>query len=96
MDIENKNKGITDTLETTNSLITPSQKCMKELTQANFSAIILAAGDFPSHPLPLHLLQKAQNRVVCDGALSGLIELGIEPTAVVGDGDSLTKDLKDR
>lgn len=96
MDIENKNKGITDTLETTNSLITPSQKCMKELTQANFSAIILAAGDFPSHPLPLQLLQKAQNLVVCDGALSGLIELGIEPTAVVGDGDSLTEDLKDR
>ena len=96
MDIENKNKGITDTLETSNSLITPSQKCMKELTQVNFSAIILAAGDFPSHPLPLHLLQKAQNLVVCDGALSGLIELGIEPTAVVGDGDSLTEDLKAR
>ena len=54
---------------------------MKELTQVNFSAIILAAGDFPSHPLPLHLLQKAQNLVVCDGAVSGLIELGIEPTA---------------
>ena len=54
-----------------------------------FSAVILAAGDFPTHVLPLHILRTAENLIVCDGALEDLLEYDIEPTAVVGDGDSL-------
>ena len=52
-----------------------------------FSTVILAAGDFPTHALPLHILRTAENLIVCDGALEDLLEYDIEPTAVVGDGD---------
>ena len=61
-----------------------------------FSAVILAAGDFPTHVLPLHILRTAENLIVCDGALEDLLEYEIEPTAVVGDGDSLSEELKQR
>ena len=61
-----------------------------------FSAVILAAGDFPTHVLPLHILRTAENLIVCDGALEDLLEYDIEPTAVVGDGDSLSEELKQR
>ena len=61
-----------------------------------FSTVILAAGDFPTHVLPLHILRTAENLIVCDGALEDLLEYDIEPTAVVGDGDSLSEELKQR
>ena len=61
-----------------------------------FSAVILAAGDFPTHVIPLRVLRTAENLIVCDGALENLLEYEIEPTAVVGDGDSLSDTLKQR
>ena len=61
-----------------------------------FQAVILAAGDFPYHVIPLRILREADNLVVCDGALEELLEYEIEPAAVVGDGDSLSTTLKQR
>ena len=52
-------------------------------------AIILANGDFPSHPYPLAILQAATFRVCCDGAAVALLDAGLEPDMIVGDLDSL-------
>lgn len=59
-----------------------------------FDAVILADGDFPTNAIPLGILNKANYLVCCDGAGAKAIEHGIMPTAVVGDGDSLPKDMK--
>ncbi|MCR5076870.1 MAG: thiamine diphosphokinase [Prevotella sp.] len=66
------------------------------LSEGTWEAVILAAGDFPSHVIPLRILREAKNLIVCDGALADLIDLGIKPTAIVGDGDSLSDELKQR
>lgn len=58
------------------------------------STIILAKGRFPIHPVPLSKLGSAQNRVCCDGAAATLLEHGYEPTAIVGDFDSVSAELK--
>lgn len=63
---------------------------------STFDAVIVAAGDFPAHPLPLALLHNAVYRCCCDGAAAELARRGIDIHAVVGDGDSLTADLKER
>ena len=63
---------------------------------STFDAVIIAAGDFPTHPLPLALLYNARYRCCCDGAAAELTQRGIEPHAIVGDGDSLTAELKAR
>lgn len=76
--------------------LSPPLEGLGEVFEGGFSAVILAAGDFPTHVLPLHILRTAENLIVCDGALEDLLEYDIEPTAVVGDGDSLSEELKQR
>ena len=53
--------------------------------------VILAAGDFPTHPVPLKALHEADFVVCCDSAY---VELGVrsseKPLVVIGDGDSLS------
>ncbi len=61
-----------------------------------FEAVILCDGDFPSHPVPLHLLHHAPYLCCCDGAGKHCIEQGIVPQAIVGDGDSLPTDFKEK
>ncbi len=58
------------------------------------STVILAAGDFPRHPIPLRILYEAKRLFACDGALAELLKNRIEPIAVVGDGDSISPRLK--
>lgn len=65
-------------------------------------AIVVADGDFPSHAFPLSLLQASLHPAnmarpllcCCDGAGQKLVERGIMPDAIVGDGDSLSPDFK--
>lgn len=57
---------------------------------------ILANGKFPEHPIPLSILKDADIVVCCDGSTAKLVEFGLEPTAIVGDLDSLTNELKIR
>lgn len=58
--------------------------------------VILAAGDFPTHEVPLRALREADFVVCCDSAYTSLIPFlkgqGLEeiPFVVIGDGDSLT------
>ena len=60
-------------------------------------AVILAAGDFPTHPIPLGMLTKAAGRIICcDGAADRLLAAGFMPMAVVGDGDSISPEARER
>lgn len=58
--------------------------------------VILADGDFPSHPAPLAVLAAARRVVCCDGAAAKLLAAGGEPDAIVGDLDSITPALRAR
>ena len=55
--------------------------------------VILAAGDFPTHPVPLQALREADFVVCCDSAYREIKneELGMKNYIVVGDGDSLSE-----
>jgi thiamine pyrophosphokinase len=54
-------------------------------------AVILAAGDFPSHSVPMQVLEQYRDRIICcDGAADALLDAGFYPEIVVGDGDSLS------
>lgn len=64
--------------------------------------VILAAGDFPTHPLPLKALQEADLVVCCDSAYERFQDFETsrqqDPDSssfiVIGDGDSLSDDTK--
>ena len=63
---------------------------------STFDAVILCDGDYPSHPIPLSILNHAKYLVCCDGAGMNHILHGGTPDAIVGDGDSLPSDFKRR
>ena len=58
--------------------------------------IILADGDYPTHPLPLAVLQSGLPVVCCDGAANRFVAEGGIPTAIIGDGDSLSDEVRER
>ena len=57
-----------------------------------FDAVILANGAFPTADEPLRLLREARYVVCCDGAARHWPQCD----AIVGDGDSVPEDLRDR
>jgi thiamine pyrophosphokinase len=60
------------------------------------STVVLANGDFPTHPIPLSLLEKAETIVCCDGATQKLCLYGKEPNYIIGDMDSISPELFNR
>ena len=60
-----------------------------------FDAVIVADGSFPTHEMPLSILQAARTIICCDAAAAQVLAAGLRPTAVVGDGDSLADELKE-
>lgn len=58
--------------------------------------IIVANGEKPSSPLCIELIHSAETIICCDGAIRHLEELGVRPTVIVGDGDSLTAEQRNR
>lgn len=60
----------------------------------SFSAVVLADGQFPTHEVPLSLLRSVKTIVCCDASAIKLKQFGLEPTAIVGDMDSLPADLQ--
>lgn len=59
--------------------------------------VILANGDFPTHPEPLRLLREAEAVICCDGAFAVFLEkTGRIPDAAIGDLDSLSPELRAR
>lgn len=59
-------------------------------------AVILANGEYPTHSLPLGLLRNAPYVVCCDGAADEYIRRGHHPDAIVGDGDSISPQNRER
>lgn len=55
-------------------------------------AVVLANGEYPTHPLPLKILADAPYVVCCDGGANEYIRQGYVPDAIVGDGDSLSEE----
>ena len=56
--------------------------------------VILGGGDYPTHPLPLTLLQNAPRVQCCDGAAAEYIRRGHIPWRIVGDCDSIRDDIR--
>lgn len=62
---------------------------------AGFDAVILGNGDYPTHPLPLRLIDTTPFLCCCDGAAVAQTAPGRRlPDAIVGDGDSLPDSLR--
>lgn len=59
-------------------------------------AVILANGEYPTHPLPLQILEEAKFVACCDGAANEYISRGYTPDVIIGDGDSLSPEYKER
>lgn len=58
--------------------------------------ILLADGNYPTHPEPLRLLRSGEPVVCCDGAANRFVAEGGVPVAIVGDGDSLLPEVRSR
>lgn len=58
----------------------------------DFDAVILANGDFPQAEIPLELLRRAPFVCACDGAVDHYPQADV----IVGDGDSVPEDLRNR
>lgn len=56
------------------------------------TAVIVANGSYPHHPVPLSVIRNAPYIVCCDGAANHFIEAGGFPDAIVGDCDSLSEE----
>ena len=61
---------------------------MKELPDI----VILANGAFPTHPVPLSILNRAKHVIACDGAVSHYPQADV----VIGDGDSIAEAFRDK
>ncbi len=61
-----------------------------------FDCVVVACGSFPENAALRALMKSAPRIIACDGAVKNLHEHGIEPTAVVGDMDSLTDEMRRR
>ena len=61
-----------------------------------FDAVVLAGGDYPTAPQPLEILNNAEYIVCCDGAADNYISLGHIPDAIVGDGDSISPENREK
>lgn len=55
-------------------------------------AVILANGDYPTHPIPLQILANAPYIICCDGGADAYIDRGNVPDVIIGDGDSLSEE----
>jgi len=59
----------------------------------SLKTVIIADGEFPSHPVPMEYLRNAEKIICCDGSAENLVNAGFIPDAIVGDMDSLGREL---
>jgi len=52
--------------------------------------VIVANGEFPTHPKPLTILNQSNFIISCDGATDTLISKGYIPNLIIGDLDSIS------
>lgn len=58
-------------------------------------ALIIGGGDFPVHPIPRKLIACHDKIVYCDGAANQWEKLNKRPWRIVGDGDSLSDEIRE-
>ena len=58
-----------------------------------YDCVVVANGSFPQTAGPLELLKSAPAIIACDGAVQNLHERELEPTAIVGDLDSIPQEM---
>lgn len=58
--------------------------------------VILAEGEYPTHELPLSILNGCDKVICCDGAANTYIKTSKMPMATIGDGDSISEELKSK
>ena len=61
-----------------------------------FDAVIIGGGEYPTARLPLQIIRNARYIVCCDGAADEFIAKGGIPDAIVGDGDSISAENKEK
>lgn len=54
--------------------------------------VVVGNGDYPTHPIPLQILNNATFTVCCDGGANAYIAQGHLPDLIIGDGDSLSQE----
>lgn len=59
-------------------------------------AVVLANGEYPTNPQPLRVLAEAPYVVCCDGGADEYIRRGNVPDVIIGDGDSLSPENRER
>lgn len=69
---------------------TRKNKVMLSASDFSPEAVIVGAGEFPSHPLPLKWLEGCPRVVCCDGAADRYLQTGLPIWRIVGDCDSLS------
>ena len=63
---------------------------------SEFDAVILGDGDYPFAEIPLNILRNANFLCCCDGAVVKHVENGGRFDAIVGDGDSIPENFKQK
>lgn len=58
--------------------------------------VILANGEFPTHEIPLQILNEADFIICCDGASQNLLNYGLKPNLIIGDLDSVSTEIKEQ
>ena len=62
----------------------------------NNPVIIIANGDFPTHPIPIKYIENSKTIICTDGAADKLISFGRSPDFVIGDFDSTSIKINNR
>ena len=61
-----------------------------------FDAVVIGGGEYPKTDIPLNIIKNTPYIVCCDGAADSFIATGAVPNAIVGDGDSISSENKER
>lgn len=56
--------------------------------------VVLGNGEYPSANLPKSVLEEASRVIVCDGAANHFVSTGLDFEIIIGDGDSITEELR--
>jgi thiamine pyrophosphokinase len=64
--------------------------------QSESYTVVVADGTFPVNPVPLGYLKNTGKIICCDGSAENLVKAGYIPDAIVGDMDSLGKEMAER
>ena len=59
----------------------------------NKNIVLLANGEFPTNKIAINYINKADLIVCCDGAANTAIKKGYNPDYIIGDFDSVNKDI---